>query len=281
MQDLKPGFESAILLLLEYDSSGLESVEMQVEPLVEFSELINIGDIVLHMVSIFYCNELIDKQTVGKNGDFLNDTVASKKNFETMLDDFVAEGLNIGINKLMKEVEFILQTAQIPEDYNPVRSGEIKPTSCCVKVVELLNNHCFLLTGATDKGTIDVFQQEIGERLFNEIINHIKKNIISTEGAIYLICDLNYYYDFITKKLKQKNIVPLFAGLKSVGQLFIISGKDSKELGKMISDIAMFHGIFSQEEIYEFVQRRSDWIKVKRDVEKAMYGLGVKDCKIM
>ena len=129
------------------------------------------------------------------------------------------------------------------------------------------------MTGATDKGTIDVYQQEIGERFFGEVVKHIKKNFISADGAIFLICDLNCYYDFVAYKLKQKNIVPLFAALKNVAQLYIISGKDSKELGKMISDVGRFHGIFSQEEIYEFVERRSDWVRVKRDVEKVMYGL--------
>lgn len=49
----------------------------------------------------------------------------------------------------------------------------------------------------------------------------------------------------------------------------------------MISDLGKFQGLFTQEEIYEFVQRRADWIRVKRDVEKVMYGLGVKDCVIM
>lgn len=291
---VKPAFEKAMTLLKKYDSNEiqrvelkLEGVETQVEPLVQFTELINIGDIILQMVSIFYRDELIQKNIIDKNRDFLNDVVQAKKSFETQLDDYVAEGLNIGINKLMDEVEFVFNTVQIPTDFSPnpkdsdFSRREIKPTQCAEKIVDLLTNHSFLLTGATDKGTIDVYQQEIGERFFGEVVKHIKKNFISADGAIFLICDLNCYYDFVAYKLKQKNIVPLFAALKNVAQLYIISGKDSKELGKMISDVGRFHGIFSQEEIYEFVERRSDWVRVKRDVEKVMYGLGVKDCTIM
>lgn len=291
---VKPAFEKAMTLLKQYDSNEiqrvelkLEGVETQVEPLVQFTELINIGDIILQMISIFYRDELIQKNMIDKNRDFLNDVVQAKKSFEIQLDDYVAEGLNIGINKLMDEVEFVFNTVQIPTDFNPdpkdsdFSRREIKPTQCAEKNVELLSNHSFLLTGATDKGTIDVYQQEIGERFFGEVVKHIKKNFISADGAIFLICDLNCYYDFVAYKLKQKNIVPLFAALKNVAQLYIISGKDSKELGKMISDVGRFHGIFSQEEIYEFVERRSDWVRVKRDVEKVMYGLGVKDCTIM
>ncbi|QID85932.1 F-box protein: endocytic membrane traffic, recycling ReCYcling 1 [Saccharomyces pastorianus] len=294
---VKPAFEKAIMLLQKYNPNELEQIEIKfdslspgnsrVEPLVQFTELINIGDIILQMISIFYKNELIPKKIIDKNKDFLNDVIQSKKNFETSIDDFVAEGLNIGINKLMDEISFVFKTLQLPDDYNPPPPStnspirDIKPTKCAIRVVELLSNHCFLLTGATDKGTIDVYQQEIGERFFNEIVKHLKKSFISTEGAIWLICDLNYFYDFIANKLKQKNVVPYFVGLKSIGQLYIISGKDSKELGKLISDLGKFNGIFTQEEIYEFVQRRSDWVRVRKDVEKVMYGLGIRDCCIM
>ena len=288
----KPGFQRAIQVLERYDPNQmknfqieLESLSTHVEPLIKFTELINTGDIVLQMISIFYKNELIESGIMDKNKDFLNDVVQVKKNFETMLDDYVANGLNIGINKLMDEVLFVFSSLQLPDDFNPdphqVLKKEIKPSKAAVKNVELLSNHCVLLTGATDKGTIDIFQQEVGERFFDEVVKNIKKNLISTDGAIFLICDLNYYYDFIANTLKQKNIVPLFAGLKAAGQLYLVSGKDSKELGKMICDLGRFQGVFTQEEIFELVQRRTDWVKVRKDVEKVMYGLGVSDCIII
>ncbi|SCU99461.1 LAME_0G03268g1_1 [Lachancea meyersii CBS 8951] len=288
----KPGFDKAIAVLEQYDPNKmktlqveLESMDSQVEPLIKFTELINTGDIVLQMISIFYKNELVQMNIVDKNQDFLNDVVQAEKNFETMVDDYVANGLNVGINKLMDEVLFVFGTLQLPDDFNPdpktLAGKEIKPSKAAVKNVQLLSNHCFLLTGATDKGTIDIYQQEIGERFFNEIVKNIKKNLISSDGAIFLICDLNYYYDFIANTLKQKNITPFFAGLKTVGQLYLVSGSDSKELGKMICDLGRFQGVFRQEEIYELVQRRTDWVKVRRDVEKVMYGLGVSDCTIM
>ncbi|SCV00822.1 LAMI_0G07514g1_1 [Lachancea mirantina] len=289
---LQTGFTKAIEYLKKYNGNEINSLSLemqdfdtQVEPLVKFAELINIGDIILQMTTIFYNNELIHKGIMNKNKDFLNDVVQVKKNFELALDDYVAEGLNVGINKLMNEVLFVFSTLQLPSDYNPdSKQGvvtEMKPTKAAVKNIELLTNHCFLLTGATDKGTVDVFQQEVGERFFDEVVKNIKKNLISTEGAIFLICDLNLYYEFFTKRLKQKSIVPLFAGLKAVGQLFLVSPHDSKELGKMICDLEKFQGVFTQEEIYEFVQRRTDWVKVRRDVEKVMYGLGVSDCAII
>nr|CCA89260.1 F-box protein involved in recycling plasma membrane proteins internalized by endocytosis [Kluyveromyces marxianus]CCA89272.1 F-box protein involved in recycling plasma membrane proteins internalized by endocytosis [Kluyveromyces marxianus] len=291
---IKLGFETALQLLKDYDANetklaslspnGTFDDDNKVEPLVQFTELINIGDIILQMLSIFYNNELIAKGIIDKNKDIFNDVVHTKKVFETMLDDYVANGLNIGIDKLMDQVEFTFSTMQFPDDFNPdpkdASRREIAPSKCAIANVELLSEHCFLLTGATDKGTIDVFQQEIGERFFDEVVKNIKKHLISEDGAVFLIADLNYYHDFISKKTKQKNITPFFLGLKSVGQLYLISGKDSKELGKLICDVGKFQGVFTQEEIYELVQRRTDWFKVRKDVEKVMYGLGVSDCVI-
>ncbi|KAK5963460.1 Rcy1p PWA37_004590 [Arxiozyma heterogenica] len=289
-----PAFEKAIDLLDEYDITDqntfdTENIEQSVKPLINFAELINIGDIILQMISIFFNNVMVKKQIIdnknsNKKNIWQNQVLQTKKNFETTLDNFVADGLNIGINKLLEQIKLVFNTSQLPTDYYPPPNDPPRdtiPTKCAKMIIEILSNHCFLLTGATDKGTIDVYQQEIGRRFFIVLVEHIKRQIISTKGAIQLICDVNYYYDFINNRLKQKNVVPYFQGLKNICSLYLIDSKDSKELGKLICDLGKFQGIFTQEEIYEFVQRRQDWIAVKREVQKVMYGFGVKDCVIM
>lgn len=288
---IKPGFIKAIDFLNRYDPNEFKSLESldsmsTVEPLKKFTELINIGDLIQQMIEIFYENELVMKKILNKD-EFLNNANQTKKQFETSLDNFVANGLNIGIDKLMAEIEFLYNTLQLPNDFNPKTTNENEtvtftgPTKCAEKVVVLLSNHMNLLNGSTEKGIIDIFQQEIGERFFQVIVKNIKKRIISTTGSIILISDLNLYYNFVINTLRQKNITPLFIGLKEIGQLYLISTDDSKELGKLIGDLSKFNGIFKQEEIYEFVQKRADWFKIKKDVEKAMYGLGITDCVIM
>lgn len=290
MNHVKPGFDKAIDLLSKYDPTefkSLESIETlnTVEPLVKFTELINIADLIQQMLEIFYNNELVLAKITPKD-EFLNPVNQAKKLFESQLDNYVAKGLNLGIDKLMDEIEFIFNALQMINDFNPKQSSgtimvNLGPTKCAVKAVELLSNHINLLNGSTEKGIIDVFQQEIGERFFRIIVKNIKKRQISTDGAIVLISDLNHYYDFVTLTLRQKNITPFFVALKEVGQLYLIDTKDSKELGKLVMDLTNFNGIFKQEEIYEFVQSRSDWTKIKRDVERAMYGLGLTDCSVM
>jgi recyclin-1 len=51
-----------------------------------------------------------------------------------------------------------------------------------------------------------------------------------------------------------------------------------KELATIIADNDRYHGIFRAEEVYEFAERRADWYAVRRDVERAMYGIG---CTVM
>lgn len=289
-----PAFEKAIDLLNKYnpiENTDLadENAKGSVEPLKNFAGLINIGDIILQMIIIFNKNEMINRNIIdgsdsNKKNIWQNQLLQRRKNFETKIDSFVAEGLNIGINKLLMQIELTFNTVQLPTDYFPSPNEimrDIQPTKCAKQTVRILHNHCFLLNGATDKGTVEVYQQEIGRRFFFSLVEHIKKQIISTLGAVQLICDVNFYYEFISVKLRQKSIVPYFKSLKNVCSLYLIDGRDSKELGKLISDLNKFEGIFTQEEVYEFVQRRQDWVAVKRDVEKVMYGLGIRDCALM
>ncbi|KAL6947298.1 hypothetical protein ACO0QE_002181 [Hanseniaspora vineae] len=303
---VSPAFEKTLELLKknneEINTTNLEAESFQTsEPLIKFTELINIGDVIIQLIAIFFKNEILEQKIIRKkdNNDFLNDVIKLKKDFETQIDDFVAEGLHIGINKLMIEVEYVFNSTQLPTDYNPdgFQAGQeanedvthdvfvnnktalfrdVVPSACCLKVVELIKNYCFLLDGVTAKGTIEVYQEEIGDRFFQSIVKNLMKNLISKNGAIYLICDINYYYTFVSEELKLKKVLPLFESLKCISQLFLIDG-NGKELGKMICDSSRYNGIFTQEEVYEFVTRRSDWHKVKRQVDKTIYGL---DCVI-
>lgn len=75
--------------------------------------------------------------------------------------------------------------------------------------------------------------------------------------------------------------MPYFVALKEIGHIFIIEEGQGKAVGSFVADVIRFEGIFRPEEVYEFVQCRADWLKIKRDVEKALFGLGRDDCSIM
>lgn len=170
----------------ERDQSG-------VEPLVTFLELVNVGDLILQMLDVFYEQELVGSRLTDRN-DFLDPAVKEKKKFEQMLDGRVAAGLSKGIDVLMEEVDYILATRQLATDFNPGISSDphrqtmdVGVTEAATAVVDVVSSHTQMLVGSTDKSTLDVFNQEVGLRLWAALCKHLKRQRISVEGSLRLI----------------------------------------------------------------------------------------------
>jgi recyclin-1 len=168
---------------------------------VTFLELVNVGDLIQQMIDVFYEQELVAAKLTDRN-DFLNPAAKEKKRFEQMLDERVAAGLNVGIDVLIDEVEHIFAITQQVTDFNPGALADVAgkeqgvpvhiqmdigPSPTAVKIVEIVEGHTRLLNGSTDKNVLDVFNQEVGLRLFSAVCKHIKRQRISVDGAIRLI----------------------------------------------------------------------------------------------
>lgn len=284
---------------------GGGSADPGVEPLVTFLELVNVGDLIQQMVDVFYAQELVATKLTDRD-DFLNPAVKEKKRFEQMLDERVAAGMSKGIDVLMDEVEYLCATLQQTTDFNTVGGlADIGPTETARRVVDTISSHTNMLVGSTDKNMLDVFNQEVGLRLFGVLCKHIKRQRISVDGAIKLIrsvpiplrnplvmtnpprSDINEYSTFVNT-LRQKSVLPYFSALRELSQLYLVDCTSSpsatqrsayaKELATIIADNDRYKGIFRAEEVYEFAERRADWYSVKGDVERAMYGVG---CSVM
>lgn len=290
IEHLRPGFETALKYLQTYNPNSLTYTETHnetfAEPLVLFFDLINMADIIIQMIDIFYKEEMLNKHVIKQENSVLNPSLQNKKKIEGLVDKYVADGLNIGIEILVHQIDNVYDELLLDTDYNPTDVNAIDsfgPTEAAKKAVSVLQENMDLLVGSADKSVVEVFQHEIAERFFQVIVKTIKKRSISVSGAPSLISDLNLYYDFIFEHIKtnKKMIIPLYQALKKVGNIYIISGDDSKAIGQLVSDLSKFNGIFGQEEIYEFVQRRQDWPEIKRHVEKVMYGFGLGDCTLM
>ena len=193
---VKAGFDQAVEHLSNYNPRSTESSSGQnrsVTPLITFLELVNVGDLIQQMLDVFYEQELIATKLTDRS-DFLSPAVKEKKRFEQMLDERVAAGLNKGIEVLMAEVEYVCATTQKAEDFNP-GAGEsanfeimdIGPSATAKQVVEIVSSHTRMLVGSTDKTMLDVFNQEVGLRLFKALCKHLKRQRISVNGSIKLI----------------------------------------------------------------------------------------------
>ncbi|KAG4425954.1 hypothetical protein IFR04_000898 [Cadophora malorum] len=280
---VKIGFDKAVDHLSKYNPREVSEHQQGVAPLVTFLELVNVGDLISQMIDVFYEQQLAATKLADRN-DFLDPAVKAKKKFEQMLDERVAAGLNKGIDVLMDEVEYLCATLQQPTDYNPVPAAdprmqtfEVGSTKAAEKVVNLVESHTKMLTGSTDKNMLDVFNQEVGLRLFTAICKHLKRQRVSVDGSMRLISDMNLYFVYI-RTLKNQDLLEYFKALRELSQIYLIDPKHAKEMAEVIADGDRFHGIFRAEEVYEFAERRADWYSVKRDVERAMYGIG---CGIM
>jgi len=280
---VKIGFDKAVDHLSKYNPREVSEHQQGVAPLVTFLELVNVGDLISQMIDVFYEQQLAATKLADKN-DFLDPAVKAKKKFEQMLDERVAAGLNKGIDVLMDEVEYVCATLQQPTDFNPLPAADgkpqdmdIGPTKAAEQVVSIVESHTKMLTGSTDKNMLDVFNQEVGIRLFTALCKHLKRQRISTDGAIKLISDMNLYFQYI-RTLRNQDLLQYFKALRELSQIYLIEAKHSKEMATIIADGDRFYGIFRAEEVYEFAERRADWYSVKRDVERAMYGIG---CGVM
>lgn len=306
---IKPGFDKAVDHLSIYKAREVtdHSAQSGVAPLVQFIELVNVGDLISQMIDVFYEQQLAQPKIADRN-DFLDQSAMAKKKFEQMLDESVAAGLNKGIDVLMDEVEYICATTQLPSDYNPtspeataaalgapdkrasVQSfasfgsqkhaahvADLGPTPTAKRVVGLVSSHTGMLVGSTEKTMLEVFNGEVGLRLFTAVCKHIKRQRISTEGATKLIADMTLYFEYV-QTLKNADLLAYFRALRELSQIYLIDPRHSKDMATIIADGDRFGGIFRAEEVYEFAERRADWYQVKRDVERAMYGL---ECCVM
>ncbi|KAK8067158.1 F-box protein [Apiospora hydei] len=283
---VKNGFVKAVDHLSKYKAREVSDHDQEgVAPLVTFIELVNVGDLISQMIDVFYEQQLAAPKISDRN-DFLDPAGLAKKKWEQMLDESVAAGLNKGIDVLMDEVEYICATTQLPTDFNPPpasqekgtqQDGDMGPTQTAIRVKDLVASHTNMLVGSTEKTMLDVFNGEVGLRLFTAVCKHLKRQRISTEGAMKLIADMTLYYEYI-RGLKNQDLLAYFKALRELSQIYLIDAKHAKEMATIIADGDRFGGIFRAEEVYEYAERRADWYQVKRNVERAMYGM---DCSVM
>ncbi|OAX38844.1 hypothetical protein K503DRAFT_717551 [Rhizopogon vinicolor AM-OR11-026] len=273
---LERGFGIATERMNSYKPAEHEETT-NVAPLLQFFELVHVGDTIQSMVQVFFDKALapyIDKT------DFLNMVVREKKRFENTLDDCVAAGLNAGTQVLMNQVEHIILTLTKPREYYPPEDApqELGPTKGCTEAIRCLDMHCKLLKGSTSKEVLEVFYQEVGIRLLAILQKHIKRQIISLNGGFQVIADLNAYYSFIVS-LKVVSVTADFSHLKMLGHVFVV--EEAKDLAQIVRDVTRYGGAYRPEDIYEFIQRRADWKKIEKTVDKTMYNLSFKeDCII-
>ncbi|KAI9337924.1 exocyst complex component Sec10-domain-containing protein [Obelidium mucronatum] len=268
---MNPAFSSAISRLersTPVDNWSEKAVNIDS---LQFFELVHIADLVHQMLDVYFTEDV--RPWIDEN-DFLSDVMIEKKSFDRSSDDNVAHGMDKAIQVLVNQVDHILDTTQLPTDYNPSNENHVydfKPTKACLDVIACLNAHTRLLNGVTNKDTLEVFFGEVGVRLFNVITKNLKKQQVSQSGALQLICDMNKYHEWATT-LRVASVPRLFLVLKELGSLYMADGGD--ELRNLVHDSERYQGALRPEEIYELLASRTDYKKIQKYVE-------AKECIVM
>ncbi|KAJ2815737.1 F-box protein: endocytic membrane traffic, recycling ReCYcling 1 [Coemansia sp. 'formosensis'] len=143
----------------------------------------------------------------------------------------------------------------------------LTPTMACARAVQFLSESTAVLQCmATQKQMRDVFLGEIGVRLFNVLLNNIKRFQITEPGGFQLIADLNLYYDWAVAIVDPETL-RFFTALKDLANCFILAPKDLRGFLRDQYSRHTFDGVMRSEEVYDVVACRADYRAIRSQVE--------------
>ncbi|KAI8323010.1 hypothetical protein GQ54DRAFT_259034 [Martensiomyces pterosporus] len=233
---------------------------------LRFFELIHLCDLAVQMLEIYYkkdmCMFIVET-------DFLNTCNQEKKALEHAIDDNVAVGMDCVIEIILRQTQHILDTEQQPSDYHPDSnvSLTLTPTLACTRAAQFLSESTEVIRCmTTQKQMREVFLGEIGARLFNVLLDHIKRFQITEPGGFQLIADLNLYYDWAESNVDPETL-RFFTALKDLANCFILAPRDLRGFLRDQYSRRTFDGVMRSEEVYDVVACRADYRQIRTQVE--------------
>ncbi|KAJ2884414.1 F-box protein: endocytic membrane traffic, recycling ReCYcling 1 [Coemansia aciculifera] len=233
---------------------------------LRFFELIHLCDLAVQMLEIYYKKDMC---AFINESDFLNICNQEKKALEHAIDDNVAVGMDCVIEIILRQTQHILDTEQHSSDYHPDSnmSLTLTPTMACARAVQFLSESTAVLQCmTTQKQMRDVFLGEIGVRLFNVLLDNIKRFQITEPGGFQLIADLNLYYDWAVAIVDPETL-RFFTALKDLANCFILAPKDLRGFLRDQYSRHTFDGVMRSEEVYDVVACRADYRAIRSQVE--------------
>ncbi|KAJ2493048.1 F-box protein: endocytic membrane traffic, recycling ReCYcling 1 [Coemansia sp. RSA 2050] len=233
---------------------------------LRFFELIHLCDLTVQMLEIYYKKDMC---VFINESDFLNICNQEKKALEHAIDDNVAVGMDCVIEIILRQTHHILDTEQRSSDYHPDSNTSLTltPTMACARAVQFLSESTAVLQCmTTQKQMRDVFLGEIGVRLFNVLLDNIKRFQITEPGGFQLIADLNLYYDWAVA-IVDPDTLRFFTALKDLANCFILAPKDLRGFLRDQYSRHTFDGVMRSEEVYDVVACRADYRAIRSQVE--------------
>ncbi|PLW46533.1 hypothetical protein PCANC_08529 [Puccinia coronata f. sp. avenae] len=294
---IQPAFERAFRQM----SSRAEDEEKEAaheggigEGMGDFFGLVDVADTVQQMVEVYSEQAGAAGTMMMAQQDFLSPVGREKRGFERRLDELVARGLSLAIDRLVRHLDRLLLRLQRPQDFFPPDDAPVptSPTNACRALVAHLDAHSRLLSARSDRHVLGVFYQEIALRMHSLLCKHIKRSTISVAGARQLQLDVAHYARFVKGVLPETNeaVDTAFDALVLAASIFaFVAPADLVRFVRQIvgggggagPDPAPLHlGPLSTDDVYQFINSRADWKKIQAVVDREVYGLGVEECTI-
>ena len=279
---VQTGLKKALEILDSYDNkaestSGDKGV---IDTLTNFTVLVNNADTVQQMIESIYSRCMLNNSRSS-----LSPGNKLRHDFEKQLDENVARGLNNGITVLVNKINYIYLTEQQESEFNNntevTESIKVRPTETAQKVVNILQLHTGLISAANHDMLVELYQQEIGTRFFGTVCKHIRRQTISPGmGSQRLLQDVKLYTQFVRQHMttKQKTVLQYFEALQELVKTYAIPSDRVSELVSKLSE--QNQEIFQRDELVDFLKSRSDWGRIRKDVEMELRKDG-RDCFIM
>ncbi|KNE57705.1 hypothetical protein AMAG_04564 [Allomyces macrogynus ATCC 38327] len=245
------------------------SEDIEVLPLIQLFAMNKVADTIVHMLDTFFTESIAP--FVNPN-DFLTEAIQEKRAFEKLVDDCVATGLDRAMLTLMAQVEFLLAAEQPASDYDPPENPpDLSPTPACQVALACLDKHLQILLAdrnpsPAERQMVQVFVGEVGSRFFGVVTKHIKRYRVSRAGGIRMLCDVNAYQEW-ADKLRNAEVSRLFRALKELVNVYIVG--EVSILKQLVKDQARYNGVFRVEDLYEFVERRTDYEKIRGRIRES------------
>lgn len=284
---LRTGFSKALSILSEYKArhAAIRKFESKIklQPLVEFTHLTNIADLIYQMLHELHETEILKPGYLDR-GNQLTDSFKAKRALEREVDLWVGRGFGVGIEIVMEEIGQLLNKHYYSLTHAPpAENGKLPPSKTATDTIKILNLHTGLLVGgSTDASVLDVFHQELLLRFFALLCTNLKHGqpLISIPvGGQCLRADIDLYSNFING-LPQPRLVRHLAGyfeaLSTVCGIY--ETQDPAELARLVSEEHEYAIAFQKDEVLEMLKKRSDWAKLKKEVLGALSG---KECIVM
>ncbi|KAI1723734.1 exocyst complex component sec10 domain-containing protein [Ditylenchus destructor] len=176
------------------------------------------------------------------------------------------ERLNLGmerqLNAVIGYIRHVLQTEQKKADFRPeeddLANMDISVMSpACSTVVKFLSRVVECMKDGLDGGNLTTILNELGDRLFNAILNHVRTFSYNTTGAMLLLCDINEYKKCVNN-WGVREVYKKFESLHALANLLVVVPDNLSEAcsSQLLANM-------DRQLVNSFVQLRHDYKSAK------------------